>query len=232
MRRAQLRILEPCEEDFGAMVGPPERKFCGKCEKHVHDLSAMTEPEARALLRAHGSQDLCVRYRYGADGRVRFRPRPRTMAFVAVLSFAMAACTPYLESDALDEPEAAWVCRDASGYAIDCGLVDQGVIPDAPSEPGEPGDLEPLPESELLDEDFVVGGALSFDTSALERVDTLSHGLSAEEAEVVVSCPLPRPELSALVQGGIAVESAGDRRKARRRERRAERKRRRRLRRH
>lgn len=48
----------------------------------------------------------------------------------------MAACTGCAEPDSLEHPETAMLRRDASGYAVDCGLVDQDDIPDVdPSRP-------------------------------------------------------------------------------------------------
>jgi hypothetical protein len=46
-------------------------RFCGQCEKVVHDLSSMTEMQARALLRG-SSESLCVRYLHDATGEIWF----------------------------------------------------------------------------------------------------------------------------------------------------------------
>ena len=46
-------------------------RFCGSCEKLVHDLSALSEPAARALLR-QSSESLCVRYLHDASGEIWF----------------------------------------------------------------------------------------------------------------------------------------------------------------
>lgn len=48
-------------------------RFCGSCSKLVHDLSAMTEQEARALL-SQTTEQLCVRYLYDAAGEIWFEP--------------------------------------------------------------------------------------------------------------------------------------------------------------
>ena len=51
------------------------RRFCDRCSQHVHDLSAMPESEARAVLaRAEEGERVCVRYHADARGEIRFRP--------------------------------------------------------------------------------------------------------------------------------------------------------------
>lgn len=77
MRIDELHIQEPCHQDWDAMESQGQRRFCDACTKHVHDLSAMTETEARALLDAPRPQDgLCIRYTSAPDGRVVFRDAP------------------------------------------------------------------------------------------------------------------------------------------------------------
>ena len=152
MRRVELPILNPCHEDYAAMDGPLERRFCDKCDKHVHNLSEMTEREAKALLDGRDGARLCVRYRCGADGRIKFRPTARKAAFVALVSLAMAACTGYAEPDALESPDSASLCRDASGYAIDCTLADAAVIPEVQPQPEPLPRVQPEPEPEPVSE--------------------------------------------------------------------------------
>ena len=86
MTPLRLSIAAPCSERFADMRGDERARFCDKCQKPVHDLSARTEQEVQALLRERAGQRLCVRYRKDADGGVRFK--------VALLATAMsvAAC--------------------------------------------------------------------------------------------------------------------------------------------
>lgn len=56
----------------GQLAGPS--RFCGECNKHVHDLSQLTEHDARRLLASPATEGLCVRYLYDEAGRVRFAP--------------------------------------------------------------------------------------------------------------------------------------------------------------
>ena len=220
MRRGQLPILNPCQEDYGAMRGPAQRRFCDKCDKHVHNLSEMTEREATALLGAQDGARICVRYRVASDGRVRFRPEARRAGFVALISFAMAACTGYAEPDTLESPDAAMVCRDASGYAVDCELAHVETIPDAEPEvtPVPQPEAQPEPEPEPVEEYELMG-------------DIAYEPLPPEKS--VEPCPLPAHPIegSAEIMGEMLPETPRSRRAARRQrraDRRAERRRKRR----
>ncbi len=82
-----LPILSPCRESFAAMRGDGAVRACDRCDKEVHDLSAMTEPEARAVLRRARGARICVRYAGDGRGRVRFR----TLSVAAAL--AASACS-------------------------------------------------------------------------------------------------------------------------------------------
>lgn len=94
MRRESLPIAQPCNADWERMDGDGAVRFCRRCEQQVHDLSAMTEAEARAFL-ARGGQP-CIRYTHDA-GRVRFErpgllPRLAAAAALAFGSLASSAC--------------------------------------------------------------------------------------------------------------------------------------------
>lgn len=100
MRSSQVNIDSPCHESWEAMDGDEERRFCGVCQKHVHNLSAMRHDDAQELLRQAAGDHLCVRYSAEDDGSLRFRdlvPRSRLTrgirraAFAAVL---LAGCSP------------------------------------------------------------------------------------------------------------------------------------------
>lgn len=103
MRSSTLAIASPCHESWEAMEGEGARRFCGVCQKHVHDLSALAQAEASALLREQAGQSLCVRYTAEADGTLRFRdlvPRAsltRKLVRTTLAAAALAACTPHAE---------------------------------------------------------------------------------------------------------------------------------------
>jgi hypothetical protein len=51
------------------------KRFCDVCTKHVHDLSSMTEPAARAVLATEQAKGrMCVRYTMDSTGHIKFKP--------------------------------------------------------------------------------------------------------------------------------------------------------------
>ena len=73
MHKDSLPIAKPCHVDFDAMTRGDKSRFCGACKKHVHELTKLTESEARALLAAPSAEGLCVRYVHDDLGHVVFR---------------------------------------------------------------------------------------------------------------------------------------------------------------
>lgn len=106
MRSSHLEIASPCHESWDAMNGDAARRFCGVCQKDVHNLSAMAHAEAAALLRERSGEHLCVRYSSEADGTLRFRDLvplaslTRKLVRTAFAAMLLAACTPYGEGPA------------------------------------------------------------------------------------------------------------------------------------
>ncbi|MBK6465306.1 MAG: hypothetical protein IPF92_30530 [Myxococcales bacterium] len=64
-----VSIASPCSARWEGMVGDDRARFCGKCEKNVYNLSALTRDEAEAVLRAKEGE-LCVRLYRREDGTV------------------------------------------------------------------------------------------------------------------------------------------------------------------
>ncbi len=101
MHSDSVTIERPCHESWDAMQGEGARRFCGVCQKDVHNLSAMGHDAARALLAASTGESLCVRYTSEVDGTLRFRdlvPRAsltRRIVRTAFAAVALAACTPH-----------------------------------------------------------------------------------------------------------------------------------------
>src|SRR5262245_25879989 len=67
--RFKLRVIAPCSQDWNAMAGDDRARFCSRCDLTVHDLSAMPEADARALL-AGEAERMCVRFAVRPDGTV------------------------------------------------------------------------------------------------------------------------------------------------------------------
>jgi hypothetical protein len=64
-----IRIAMPCSADWDDMSGDDRVRFCGKCEKNVYNLSAMTREAGEALVREKEGR-MCVRMYQRADGTV------------------------------------------------------------------------------------------------------------------------------------------------------------------
>lgn len=65
----QIKVASPCSEKWESMAGDERRRFCAKCQLHVHDLRSLSEAEATELLRG-ASGRLCGRVFQRADGTV------------------------------------------------------------------------------------------------------------------------------------------------------------------
>ena len=91
-----IRVASPCKAKWADMIGDERVRHCGKCDKDVFNLSAMTREEAEQLLRDKNG-DLCARYFRRADGTIMTQDCPvgqRTKRrVVAVVAGAMATLT-------------------------------------------------------------------------------------------------------------------------------------------
>jgi hypothetical protein len=71
-RRLQLlgtvHVASPCPADWNAMVGDDTKRFCGSCQKHVFNLSAMTEVQAAHFVQTE--KTACVRFYQRKDGTI------------------------------------------------------------------------------------------------------------------------------------------------------------------
>lgn len=90
-----VSIAAPCSEDWDGMTGDARVRHCGACDAKVYNLSALTAPEAEALLKADGK--VCVRVYLREDGTVltqdcavglRRRKRQR-LAYVALAAVTL-----------------------------------------------------------------------------------------------------------------------------------------------
>jgi len=114
------------------MSGEGATRYCGKCQKPVHDLSARTEQQARVLLREHAGKRLCVRYTKDAAGSLRFR------AALLATAMSVAACGAHAtEPPAATGPDhLAAKCPNPAALDADAGAHEQIFMGDiaAPSE--------------------------------------------------------------------------------------------------
>jgi hypothetical protein len=90
----QINIPDPCPVAWRRLQrdGANPRRFCDTCNKHVHDLSAMTEREAAALIES-ARGELCVRVRCNRRGQPVFASNNRIRRFIE-----RVACSGVLSS--------------------------------------------------------------------------------------------------------------------------------------
>ncbi|HPF38922.1 MAG TPA: hypothetical protein P5081_06170 [Phycisphaerae bacterium] len=62
-----VRIASPCDVPWSSMAGDERTRYCGECEKRVHNLIGMSDTEIAALFAAQGT-DLCIRLYERRDG--------------------------------------------------------------------------------------------------------------------------------------------------------------------
>lgn len=96
LSRRHLPVTRPCPAELD-----PRDGWCDHCAHEVVDLSAMTEPDVRALLRERSGQTLCVRYETRADDTIVFAPTRRApirFAMVAMLAVALSGCARVYEA--------------------------------------------------------------------------------------------------------------------------------------
>jgi hypothetical protein len=97
-----VRIATPCSADWDEMAGDARVRFCGKCEKNVYNVSAMTRDEAEALIRDKEGR-LCIRMYQRKDGTVITadcpvgvrRARLRHRVWATVSGFAASAALAF-----------------------------------------------------------------------------------------------------------------------------------------
>jgi hypothetical protein len=102
MNRNELPIVSPCGADWQGMTSRDiATRFCDACRKHVHDLSRMTQAEARRLLAAPATEGLCVRYLHDERGDILFAqetaklvPASRLAPVKRLLAAATLAAAP------------------------------------------------------------------------------------------------------------------------------------------
>jgi Carboxypeptidase regulatory-like domain len=84
--RLKLSVTEPCHENWHAMPGTERERFCEACERVVHNLSAMTERDARKVLAASEGSRICARLCHDSQGDLVFRPEVRRLSGLAAFS--------------------------------------------------------------------------------------------------------------------------------------------------
>lgn len=137
MHKNELPISTPCGVDWNGMTKTEARaRLCAHCDKLVHDISAMSEPEARGVL-AKGPA--CVRFLYDADGNVLFgKDAERPVLIRQSQLLRKVSQSRFAKMAAL---AGALVALEACGGAPTRHAVMMGAVaPELPDPPPEPRD--------------------------------------------------------------------------------------------
>jgi hypothetical protein len=161
MNKGEVVIRTPCGADFDAMDPRGTARFCGSCNKLVHDLSLLGEAKARALLRS-APESLCVRYLHDETGKIWFGEAPTKLVATdrltrgkRAMAAAALAVTPMLiqacgGADPGDDER--WSRTDAGaegpspeqqGIAVDENPMPGVAAAGGEDEPTEPDEAEP-----------------------------------------------------------------------------------------
>lgn len=149
MRRLHLPIQDPCHENWDAMsLEGDARRFCGVCTKQVHDLSALTETQARAVLAEESAKGrVCVRYKADGDGNIKFKPETVTASTLWRHTLAAAGMTLALLTGCTDSAPDR-VLSDRCEY--DAGLFSFTAARGQGTCPAVEPVIEPEPEYQVV----------------------------------------------------------------------------------
>ncbi len=92
MKRSDISVPLPCNVPWDTMTPAGRARFCESCESQVHNLSSMSEPEARAFLAGRAAVPTCVRYLADAHEAVLFGLVPS--GFVPVANLRRSKTSP------------------------------------------------------------------------------------------------------------------------------------------
>ena len=196
--RPILTLPKPCHVAWDTMHAEDAspRRYCDTCEKHVHDLSAMTKREAEALLQA-SDWNICVNYEVNEDGEMLFQPEPPSRLMQQIqgaqkLLAAAALITPLaLIQAACDEDPSLRLGGEPMPVAQSVEAT--GGTPTTPPGPG--AGLEPTLEETTPSCD----PAESVEQPAVEETPQVRHrhggeAKPVEELKPEVSEPLAPPK--------------------------------------
>lgn len=210
MPRLHLPIQNPCHEDWDAMNETDgARRFCDSCAKHVHDVSAMTEREARTVLANESKRGrVCVRYTLdGRTGHIKYKVEtvsaPMPLGFSSMFAAAGVALA-LLGGCTSSEPTRV----EADGCVYEVGPWSftaqrgEGTCPDV--EPELMGDVMPIHDGQVIDvpmPDTAVAGGLGAEPIEMGEAPAIEEPpppqpehVKMGEAPAIEEPPQPQPE--------------------------------------
>lgn len=155
----RFEITSPCEERWEAMEPREAGRYCGRCEKVVIDLTALTRAEAERTLLALNAPEACVKLSVDRFGDAVFRRPPpsraphwaRGLVLATALTGASACATPEPPCDAkltqlAEDPGPAMIPVDTS-VAL-ASVAPAPFTGPVPAEALAADDVDPTPTAE------------------------------------------------------------------------------------
>lgn len=142
----KLQVVAPCNENWDAMPGGDDIRFCGRCRQNVYNLSEMNETQVRELVQG----PVCVRFFARGDGTVVTRQCSPMLEAARRRMVAMAA--GLLPLAAAFWGSVAWLRGKVQGQApVAVGAIAPveirgmpTIVPPVPDEPPRPVMGEPV----------------------------------------------------------------------------------------
>lgn len=166
----RVTVKTPCNVPWDSMLGDDKIRFCDRCQKNVHDLSAMTEDEAESFLALHMEDDeTCVRFFRRPDGTILTsecavgakRKHVRRVLAATAATASLLAATTDVAGDALRAARASHAPQAHGRFE-----VPRRPLPPPFGTDGDPGPLwetsDPLAPKRHQLFDMSIGGAMSF----------------------------------------------------------------------
>lgn len=138
----RFEITDPCEESWDAMEPREGGRYCGRCEKVVIDLAAMSRAQAEAKIRSLDATEVCVQLNVDRFGDAVFqRPAPSLaphwaagLVLVTALTGAHACAVPapecLVKTATLEpDPGPAMIPTDPTTFASVAPLPATGPVP-------------------------------------------------------------------------------------------------------
>lgn len=151
----RAKIGTRCREDWENMQGDARARFCGRCQKMVYNLSAMSAAEAEAILGKSEEAPPCIRFFRMSDGRVRTTDRamPRAALTAGLLAAALVAANapppplnlPIAVAVSVPEPPVQPAPVTLAGEGADRIGEIAGAIPEVAAPPVAPAPVAPAP---------------------------------------------------------------------------------------
>lgn len=173
-----FHIPEPCDQDWASMEGDEGRRFCTKCQHHVHDLSQLTEEEVHALM--DRAELPCVQVLMWPDGTIEVREKAaalhRQRQGLRRLAVSAAVAVPLLAAVGCDVPE-----HVAEPAPVSIAAQEDLRTELTPSEESAPVDPLLMEEVDLAPEQDIDGEAAHQAAAVEERARDVAAAAARED---------------------------------------------------